>query len=132
MFSSPVTISNRIPPTSSSSDARSSACAGERTGGHANSFGTTDHSLASTTGTSTSPSPTCTPCVSRYSHDGEVGQSNHGRCRITTSKTDVSQGPRSGLVNRGSGGRFRSSARTSGAHGGGASGDGGVDGDGGV
>ena len=33
MFSSPVTISNRIPPTSSSSDSRSSACAGERTGG---------------------------------------------------------------------------------------------------
>ena len=33
MLSSPVTISNRIPPTSSSSESRSSAWAGERTGG---------------------------------------------------------------------------------------------------
>jgi hypothetical protein len=65
MFSRPVTISNRIPPTSSNSDRRSSACAGERTGGHANSFGVTDHSFASTTGTRISPSPTCRPWVSR-------------------------------------------------------------------
>jgi hypothetical protein len=79
-----VTISNRIPPTNSSSDALSSAWAGERTGGQANSLGATDQSLASTTGTSVKPSPTCTPWVSRYSQDGEVGQSNQGRLSTPT------------------------------------------------
>jgi len=85
MFISPVTISNRIPPTSISSVARSNACAGDFTGGQANRRGITDHSLASTTGTRTSPRPTCTPWVSRKSHDGRVGQSIAGRCRSPTS-----------------------------------------------
>ena len=79
MFSTPVTSSNRMLPTSSSSDRRSSAWASERAGGHANSFGSTDQSLASTTGTSASPSPTCTPWLSRYSHDGPAGQAKYGR-----------------------------------------------------
>ena len=35
----------------------------------------------------------------------------------TTPNTDVSQGPRNGLRNRGSGGRRRSIARTTGSHG---------------
>ena len=52
-------------PTSSSRLSRSTACAGERTGGHSNSFGATDHSLASTTGTSASPSSTCRPWLTR-------------------------------------------------------------------
>ena len=78
MFSTPVTISNRIPPTSITSDTRSSSWATDRTGGHANSRGITDHSLASTTGINTRPSPTCSPWLSRYSHDGLVGQSNVG------------------------------------------------------
>ena len=79
MFSSPVTISNRMPAdqqqqrTRAPARARASAPAAS-----ANSRGITDHSLASTTGTRTSPSPTCTPWVSRKSHDGRVGQSNAG------------------------------------------------------
>jgi hypothetical protein len=130
MLSSPVAISNRMLPTSNSSEARSSACTGERTGGHANSLGITDHSLASTTGTSTIPSPTCSPCVSWKSQDGRVGQSNGGSCSMptspgspwpgpyatrssspvttstgipassTTANTEVNQGPRSGLRKR--------------------------------
>ena len=97
MFISPVTISNRIPPTSISSVARSNACAGDFTGGQANSRGITDHSLASTTGTRTSPRPTCRPWVSRKSHDGRVGQSIGGQVqepdvtgdRLTRSVGDV-------------------------------------------
>lgn len=85
MFSAPVAISNRMPPTSSSSDSRSSTWATERAGGHANSLGTTDHSLASTTGMITNPSPTCSPSVSANSHDGRVGQSNRGRRSHPTS-----------------------------------------------
>lgn len=74
MLSTPVTNSNSAPPTSSSSEIRSSAWASERTGGRVNSLGTTDHSLASSTGIRTSPRVTCTPCVSRYSQGGSVGQ----------------------------------------------------------
>ena len=39
------------------------ACAGERSGGHSNSFGSTDHSLNSRTGTSTRPRVTCDALV---------------------------------------------------------------------
>lgn len=85
MFSTPVTISNRTPPTSISSETRSSSWAIERDGGHAKSRGITDHSLASTTGISTSPSPTCSPWLSRYSQDGSVGQSNVGSFSHPTS-----------------------------------------------
>ena len=75
MFSTPVTISNRMPPTSISSETRSSSWAIDRAGGQAKSLGITDHSLASTTGTMIRPSPTCRPWLRRYSHDGSVGQS---------------------------------------------------------
>ena len=85
MFISPVTISNRIPPTSMSSVARSNAWATDRAGGHTNSRGITDQSFANTTGTRTSPSPTCRPWVSRNSHEGRVGQSTAGRCNSPTS-----------------------------------------------
>ena len=61
----PVANSNTPPPTSRNRVRRSSACAGLRTGGSSNSLGSTDHSLASTNGTSTSPSVTCTPWFSR-------------------------------------------------------------------
>lgn len=47
-------------------------------GGHTNSRGITDHNLASTTGMITSPSPTCSPWVNRYSQDGRVGQVKAG------------------------------------------------------
>lgn len=53
---------------------RSSACASDRAGGSVNSFGTTDHSFASSTGISVIPSVTWTPWVRRYSQDGFVGQ----------------------------------------------------------
>ena len=66
------------------SESRSSRLAAERTGGQANSFGMTDHSLASTTGTRTNPSPTCSPSVSWNSHAGRVGQSKKGRWRKPT------------------------------------------------
>ena len=52
-------------PTSSRMLPRSTACAGDLTGGHSNSFGATDQSLASTTGTSARPSSTCTPWLTR-------------------------------------------------------------------
>ena len=66
-------------PTSSSSDSRSSSWATERAGGQANSFGTTDQSLASTTGTSARPSPTCSALVERgTASDGRVGQGKYG------------------------------------------------------
>jgi hypothetical protein len=63
--STPVVNSKSAPPTRNSSERRSSACATERTGGQVNSLGRTDHSLPRSTGMSTSPSVTCTPCVSR-------------------------------------------------------------------
>ncbi|CNY43406.1 Uncharacterised protein [Mycobacterium tuberculosis] len=78
MLSTPVTIWNRIPPTSISTDNRSSTWAIERAGGHTNSRGIPDHNLASTTGMITSPSPTCSPWVNRYSQDGRVGQVKAG------------------------------------------------------
>ncbi len=74
----PVAISNSTPPTNITSAIRSIALATDRTGGHANNRGITDHSLAATTGTSASPNPTCRPWVSRYSHDGWLGQSKLG------------------------------------------------------
>lgn len=74
MLSSPVTNSNSAPPTSSSNETRSSACPTDRAGGSAKSFGITDHSFASSTGTSTMPPVTCTPWSSRYSQCGPVGQ----------------------------------------------------------
>ena len=76
MLRIPVMNSKTAPPTSSSSDSRSSACAGLRSGGHSNSFGSTDHSLASRIGMSTSPRVTCRPWLTRYSHTGWVGQEN--------------------------------------------------------
>jgi len=78
MNSRPVAISKRIPPTSITSEILSSTWAIERAGGHMKSRGITDHNLAITTGTSTRPSPTCTPCVRRYSHAGRDGQSKVG------------------------------------------------------
>lgn len=53
---------------------RSSPCASDRTGGSVNSFGTTDHSFASSTGISVIPSVTWTPWLRRYSQGGFVGQ----------------------------------------------------------
>ncbi len=73
-----------MPPTSMSSETRSISWAIERAGGQVNSRGITDHSLANTTGIKISPSPTCTPWVSRYNRDGLVGQSNTGRCNHLT------------------------------------------------
>lgn len=67
--------SNITPPTRSSRLARSTASAGERAGGQANSLWMTDHSLASTMGSSVSPRMTWIPWVSRYSQTGRVGQS---------------------------------------------------------
>ena len=72
----PVANSNSALPTSSATLRRSIAWAGERTGGNWNSRGMTDHSLASTTGTSARPSITCVPCVAAYSQLGCVGQLN--------------------------------------------------------
>ncbi len=85
MFSTPVTISKRTPPTSISSETRSSSWATDRAGGTTNSRGITDHSLASTTGINTKPSPTWSPWVSRYSHDGSAGQSKVGNFSQPTS-----------------------------------------------
>ena len=65
---------NTVLATSSAIDSRSIACAGDVIGGHTNSRGITDHSLASSSGTATSPTFTCSPCVTAYSHDGAVGQ----------------------------------------------------------
>ena len=65
MFKIPVANSNPAPPTTRNSENRSSACANERSGGHSNSFGSTDHSLNSKIGTSVTPRVTCTPWVSR-------------------------------------------------------------------
>jgi hypothetical protein len=76
MFKIPVANSKTAPPTSRNSDPRSSRCAGERSGGHSNSFGSTDHSLNSRTGTSVTPRVTCTPWLSWYSQTGWVGQEN--------------------------------------------------------
>ena len=56
--------SNSTLPTSSSSDSRSTAIAGLRSGGQANSRGMTDQSFASSTGTATIPTLTCRPWVS--------------------------------------------------------------------
>lgn len=72
----PVTNWNIAPPTRSSRLARSTASATERAGGQANSLGMTDHSLASSIGTSVSPPTTCAPWVTRYNQTGSVGQSN--------------------------------------------------------
>ena len=85
MFSTPVMISNRIPPTSISSETRSSNWAIDRAGGQVNSRGITDQSFASTIGIRIRPSPTCSPWLSRYSHDGSVGQSNVGSFSQPTS-----------------------------------------------
>ena|SRR6476661_1092306 len=74
MFITPVTSSNTAPPTSSSSEARSTSWVTERAGGHSKSLGNTDHSLASTTGMSTNPSVTCTPWFTQYNQDGPAGQ----------------------------------------------------------
>ena len=61
----PVTNSNSAPPTSRASDSRSSAWAGLRTGGHSNSRGMTDHSLASRTGNSARPTVDVQPLGQR-------------------------------------------------------------------
>jgi len=45
--------------TSSATAPRSTACAGLTAGGHANRRGMTDHSLASSSGTTASPTITC-------------------------------------------------------------------------
>ncbi len=74
-FITPVTNWNTVLATSRAIESRSIACAGDATGGHSNSRGITDHSLASTNGIATSPTLTCSPCVSAYSHVGAVGQS---------------------------------------------------------
>ncbi len=66
MFSTPVTNWNTVLDTSSAIESRSIACAGEATGGHTNSRGITDHSLASTNGIATSPTLTCSPWVMAY------------------------------------------------------------------
>src|SRR4029079_1758359 len=86
MLRTPVTISKRIPPTSMSNVTRSSTWATERAGGQENRRGSTDHNLASTTGITTRPKPTCRPWLSRYSHDGRVGQSKLGSLSQPTSK----------------------------------------------
>ena len=45
-------------------------------GGQASSLGKTAQSLASSSGTAAMPVATCTPWVTRYSHDGEAGRWN--------------------------------------------------------
>ena len=85
MLSTPVTISNRMPPTSISSETRSRTWAIERDGGQTNSRGITDHSFASTTGIRINPNPTCRPWLRRYSQDGSVGQSKVGSFSHPTS-----------------------------------------------
>ena len=60
----PVANSNTALETSSAIEPRSIACAGEATGGQANSRGITDHSFASNSGTAARPMLTCSPCVS--------------------------------------------------------------------
>ena len=72
----PVANSKSTPPTSMMRLTRSRIWASERTGGQANRRGSTDHSLASTTGSSARPSVMCTPWSTRYSQDGCVGQEN--------------------------------------------------------
>ena len=64
MFSTPVTNSNTALETSSAIESRSSPCAGLATGGQTNSFGMTDHSLASRNGIATRPTFVCRPWVS--------------------------------------------------------------------
>ncbi len=63
MFSRPVPKTKTLPPTSSASESRSSACAAPRTGGHSNSFGITDQSFASRIGIAARPLITCRPWV---------------------------------------------------------------------
>ncbi len=60
--------------TSSATVSRSKPSDALRTGGHANSRGITDQSFASTTGITASPTLTCSPWLSAYSHDGPLGQ----------------------------------------------------------
>ena len=72
----PVANSNRTPPTTMIRLTRSRIWASERTGGQANRRGSTDHSLASTTGSSARPRVMCTPWFTRYSQDGCDGQEN--------------------------------------------------------
>ena len=57
----PVANSKIAPPTSPTSDRRSIACAGLRSGGQVNSRGATDHSLARSSGTATIPTVTWIP-----------------------------------------------------------------------
>ncbi len=71
-----VTISKTIPPTSMSRLTRSIAWETVRIGGQENNRGMTDQSFASTTSTNMIPSVTCSPCVTRYSQYGCVGQLN--------------------------------------------------------
>jgi hypothetical protein len=63
MFITPVTNSNTLLATSRATESRSTACAGEATGGQTNSFGITDQSFASRNGIATRPALTCRPCV---------------------------------------------------------------------
>ena len=65
MLRIPVANSNTAPPTRRSRLARSSRLASDRSGGQANSLGMTDHSLASSTGTSANPSRTWVPWLTR-------------------------------------------------------------------
>jgi hypothetical protein len=76
----PVANSKSAPPTRPTSDSRSSRCAGLRRGGHANSRGATDQSLASSRGTVTMPTVTCTPWLTAYSHHGDAGQPKPNGC----------------------------------------------------
>ena len=71
----PVANTNRLPPTSSASPARSSACATDRTAGRSNSCGITAQSLASRIGIAARPLTMCRPWVSAYSHAGRTGHS---------------------------------------------------------
>ena len=88
MFSTPVANSNSAPPTSSRIEMRSSACAAVATGGHANSLGMTDHSLASSTGIAISPIVTCRPWVSAYSHAGLPAGSGDQRADVPAGRHD--------------------------------------------
>ena len=84
------------PPTRPSSDSRSSALAGLATGGHANSFGMTDHSLASSSGTAMIPTTVCSDWLSANSQAGRVGQLKISGWK-SWSRGTIALRPRSGL-----------------------------------
>jgi hypothetical protein len=81
-FIKPVASCSSEPPTSSSSEARSSAWPMSRAGGQVKNRGYTANSLASSSGTAHSPLSVCRPWLTRYSCTGRLGSggSHPGGC----------------------------------------------------